>query len=359
MWFNKVWPMTFRWALKNYALAATALTVIGPSLGHMLVFGASPALAAEPDTVIIGGPPTAGPSVMVDYGAIEEALGRSRPSTRLILSAPGKKAATSGAPKLRLAHAAPKKPKLPPVAPVATEGAATLTSGTTNASVPTAAVAKEALSPPAAVAAAPTTMAAAPASSAPAAAGPTPLTKPADKAAAPAAQTPAAQAPAAQAPIVAQVAPKPAPAEPAPVAVQVPAAAAPVAKAPEVKVAVASPPPAAAAPKSLAAPTGNGRETRLLFASEADAMSDEARLSLDAIAEKLKTTDARAQIVAFAAGSSDQSSAARRLSLKRALGVREFLISKGIRSQRMDIRALGNESGEGPPDRVDIVIDPR
>ena len=88
-------------------------------------------------------------------------------------------------------------------------------------------------------------------------------------------------------------------------------------------------------------------------------MPEAARLSLDSLADKLKGNESRAQIIAFASGSADQSSAARRLSLKRALGVREYLIARGIRSQRMDLRALGNESGEGPPDRVDIVIDPR
>jgi len=45
----------------------------------------------------------------------------------------------------------------------------------------------------------------------------------------------------------------------------------------------------------------------------------------------------------------------RRLSLSRALAVRAFLIDQGVRSTRLDVRALGDKTGDGPADRVDIV----
>ena len=62
------------------------------------------------------------------------------------------------------------------------------------------------------------------------------------------------------------------------------------------------------------------------------------------------------QVKAFAGGSSGSPSAARRLSLSRALAVRSFLIEEGVRSTRIDVRALGNRSKGGPPERVDVFV---
>jgi outer membrane protein OmpA-like peptidoglycan-associated protein len=64
----------------------------------------------------------------------------------------------------------------------------------------------------------------------------------------------------------------------------------------------------------------------------------------------------RLQIVAYATGGDESGSQARRLSLSRALAVRSYLIDQGVRSTRMDVRALGNRSSDGPTDRVDIVL---
>jgi len=36
--------------------------------------------------------------------------------------------------------------------------------------------------------------------------------------------------------------------------------------------------------------------------------------------------------------------------------VRSFLIERGIRSTRIDVRALGIPEDDGPEDRVDVVI---
>ncbi len=288
--------------------------------------------AAEPDTIFIGGPATNGPAVSVDYGAIEEALGRSRVEFGLKLHPPGQKGGPKkSAPKLKLPGLAqaehpaapapvPKKDKLPPIAPVATESTGAPSLGGTASAVPTAPVARAALDTPK-----PAVQEAKPE-----AAKPEPVklepAKPAPEAAKPAAEPPKSE---------------PAKTEPAK---------------PDVKIATAPPPPPAAV---KAVEPKSGSDLRLLFQAENDALSDDGKQVLDKIADKLKTNDARAQIIAYAAGTSDQSSAARRLSLKRALSVREYLIAKGIRSQRMDLRALGNESGEGPPDRVDIVFDGR
>lgn len=64
----------------------------------------------------------------------------------------------------------------------------------------------------------------------------------------------------------------------------------------------------------------------------------------------------RAQIAAYAAGTSDTANQARRMSLSRALAVRSYLIEKGVASTRLDVRALGNQVENGSPDRVDISL---
>ena len=64
----------------------------------------------------------------------------------------------------------------------------------------------------------------------------------------------------------------------------------------------------------------------------------------------------RLQLRGYAGSSEGSVSQARRVSLFRALAVRTYLMKRGIRSTRMDIRALGNKVEKGNPDRVDIEI---
>ena len=62
---------------------------------------------------------------------------------------------------------------------------------------------------------------------------------------------------------------------------------------------------------------------------------------------------------AFAPGTPDDPSTARRLSLSRALAARSLLIAEGLPSPRITVRSLGaSEPGfsAGPPDRVDLVV---
>jgi hypothetical protein len=62
------------------------------------------------------------------------------------------------------------------------------------------------------------------------------------------------------------------------------------------------------------------------------------------------------QLLAYAGGKKLSASKARRLSLSRALAIRSYLIGKGVRSTRIDVRALGNKIPSGKPDRVDLKI---
>ena len=59
-------------------------------------------------------------------------------------------------------------------------------------------------------------------------------------------------------------------------------------------------------------------------------------------------------INAFAIQRGDKTSAARRLSLSRALAVRKIFINSGISSEVMQVRALGNNFDSDSEDKVEI-----
>jgi outer membrane protein OmpA-like peptidoglycan-associated protein len=63
---------------------------------------------------------------------------------------------------------------------------------------------------------------------------------------------------------------------------------------------------------------------------------------------------ATVNVYAYAAGTPDDPSTPRRLSLSRALAARAVLINQGIASARIYPRALGATPSDGPPDRVDV-----
>ncbi len=67
-------------------------------------------------------------------------------------------------------------------------------------------------------------------------------------------------------------------------------------------------------------------------------------------------SDIRVQLHGYANGDGNSASQARRMSLFRALSVRTYLMKKGVRSTRIDVRALGKKDDGGNPDRVDVII---
>jgi outer membrane protein OmpA-like peptidoglycan-associated protein len=96
-------------------------------------------------------------------------------------------------------------------------------------------------------------------------------------------------------------------------------------------------------------------QIRVLFVDGSVELGNDAKQKLSAVATTLmENTTVRIQLLAYAKASSDGASRARRLSLSRALAVRAYLIEKGVRSTRMDVRALGDKIEDGPGDRVDI-----
>ena len=62
------------------------------------------------------------------------------------------------------------------------------------------------------------------------------------------------------------------------------------------------------------------------------------------------------QLNAYGGPRGDKSSDAHRLSLKRALVIRELLIEDGVPAEKIDVRALGGADDSGPADRVDVFV---
>ena len=132
---------------------------------------------------------------------------------------------------------------------------------------------------------------------------------------------------------------------------------------PAVKSSALPPPAAPAAPKQTAAVAPapkswrQGSTLRIAFAGDSTRLPDEAKAELEAVARTLaRNSGLRLQLKAYAAGTKNTATRARRLSLSRALKVRSYLIGQGLRSTRIDVRALGNKTEDGPADRVDLLV---
>lgn len=119
----------------------------------------------------------------------------------------------------------------------------------------------------------------------------------------------------------------------------------------------ARPAPNAAAPASV---NSHGDRLTIAFAQGATALPDNAKGELKGVVDRMsRSADTRIQVIAYAAGDDATFSVARRTSLARALDVRSYLLDQGISNSRIEVRAMGNKYGEGPADRVDIVVTQR
>jgi len=147
------------------------------------------------------------------------------------------------------------------------------------------------------------------------------------------------------------VPPKPPPAVPvAPPAIAAipPAVAVPVARLPP----PTSPPVAADAPGEPSPIPGGLRVT---FGPGRADLNGATVQALRDFARTMKGNEQETvNVVATAAGTADDPSTPRRLSLSRALAARSVLVNEGIASTRIYVRALGANGPEGPADRVDL-----
>jgi outer membrane protein OmpA-like peptidoglycan-associated protein len=109
--------------------------------------------------------------------------------------------------------------------------------------------------------------------------------------------------------------------------------------------------------------TGNESLTKrsvILFAKDAPDPAKAALGALKFLAGDLNAAmvspNARVELQAFGGAKGDKGSDARRLSLKRALSIRQVLIEDGVSADRIDVRAMGGVDDTGPTDRVDVYI---
>lgn len=127
-----------------------------------------------------------------------------------------------------------------------------------------------------------------------------------------------------------------------------PAVAVPVQRPPE-------PPPipvAADAPGDAAPLPPDGLRTT--FGPGRSDLNAATEAAIRGFARPLRDTAQPVQVTAYAAGTPEDPSTPRRLSLARALTARAVLINEGIASTRIYVRALGAAAGDGPADRVDL-----
>lgn len=176
------------------------------------------------------------------------------------------------------------------------------------------------------------------------------------------------KAPPAPAAVAAAPAPSPAPTQSAPAAPSAPPAPAAPPPAPTVAAAPTAPPAPAVAEASKApeapavteqasAPTSAPADgpSQVLFNGDNTKLSADGQSVLDGVISELGSSDKlRVQLMAYAAGEDLSSSKARRISLSRALSVRSYLIEKGVRSTRIDVRALGDKAEGDQKNRVDV-----
>jgi outer membrane protein OmpA-like peptidoglycan-associated protein len=153
-------------------------------------------------------------------------------------------------------------------------------------------------------------------------------------------------------------APPPVPAPPAatlPEAAPPVIALAPVPPPPAAQPAPPPPPPISDTATSAAHAAGAG--LRVTFGSGETDLSPASAAAIQNLVKTGPQGDAISfNVVAYAAGTPEDPSTARRLSLARALVVRSALLADGVSSTRIYVRALGAQAGDAPPDRVDLSI---
>ena len=131
---------------------------------------------------------------------------------------------------------------------------------------------------------------------------------------------------------------------------------------PPARLARLTPPPAnvTTPPATGAESPGLSKRSVILFAPQAADPAESALGAIKFLAGDLNaamtSASSRIQIQAYGGNRGDKGSDARRLSLKRALAVRQVLIDDGVPAERIDVRAMGGVDDTGPADRVDVYV---
>lgn len=132
---------------------------------------------------------------------------------------------------------------------------------------------------------------------------------------------------------------------------------------PPARVASAAPPPPAQVSSAKPAPSSDAglvKRSVILFAKDAPDPAEGALGAIKFLATDLNAamtrSASRIELQAYGGPKGDKGSDARRLSLKRALAIRQVLIDDGVSADRIDVRAMGGADDTGPLDRVDVFV---
>lgn len=105
---------------------------------------------------------------------------------------------------------------------------------------------------------------------------------------------------------------------------------------------------------------GLAKQAAILFDQNSSALSGDGSARLKDLSSGLNAALSggadRVELIGYGGAPGDKSSDARRMSLKRALAIREALIVDGLPADRIDVRALGGVEDDGPANRVDIFV---
>ena len=119
----------------------------------------------------------------------------------------------------------------------------------------------------------------------------------------------------------------------------------------------APPPPPPISDNAASAATTTGAGLRVTFGAGQADLSPASAAAIKNIVQSAPAGDSASfNVLAYAAGTPEDPSTARRLSLARALAVRSALMADGIASSRIYVRALGATGGDEAPDRVDLAV---
>ena len=116
----------------------------------------------------------------------------------------------------------------------------------------------------------------------------------------------------------------------------------------------------ASLPPPAQTPSATPDEYSISFKMGAADVPTDASATLKSMAARItKDATLRVQLLAFASDADKSVARSRRLSLERAVNVRKQLLNAGVDSTRIEVRALGEQSGGGEPDRVDVITTKR
>jgi outer membrane protein OmpA-like peptidoglycan-associated protein len=106
----------------------------------------------------------------------------------------------------------------------------------------------------------------------------------------------------------------------------------------------------AAAPAAI---TEGSASVSLTFDKDKTDLDEGSKAKLNGLAEQIKKEARQVRIVSYAAGTAEQASIARRISLSRALQIRAHLIDRGVNQLKINVQALGNKE---QAERADVFL---